>query len=59
MPLTRPTDPTVFPNGVTGHRCATPAQRVQGWYPGTDGAGRAAEAIRRYLAERGGQRSAT
>ena len=37
---------------VTDPRFATSAQRVKGWYAGVDGAGRAADAIRRYLALR-------
>ena len=37
---------------VTDTRFATSAERVKGWYAGVDGAGRAADAIRRYLALR-------
>ncbi len=35
---------------VTDPRFAAGAERVKGWYAGVDGAGRAADAIRRYLA---------
>lgn len=37
---------------VTEPRFAASAERVKGWYAGVDGAGRAADAIRRYLARR-------
>jgi hypothetical protein len=37
---------------VTDPRFATSAKRVKDWYAGVDGAGRAADAIGRYLALR-------